>query len=170
MGSGKSTIGPILANAIGFDFVDTDRMVEGRMGKSVQAIFHELGEEHFREIERTVVLELVAKTKLVISLGGGTLADPVNFASIHEAGILIYLKAGPEQLYRRLHQKTDRPVLRSPDGGRLSDADLQGRIEELHRLRAPVYEKADFIIETDDVRVGITVDQIVKKISRYLQS
>ena len=169
MGSGKSTIGPILANTIGYNFVDVDRMIESREGKTVSAIFRESGEPYFRNLERVLLTEISTQPRLVVSLGGGTISNPDIFQLIVTTGILVYLKVTPEQLFKRLHRKTDRPLLSDIGGNRLSDAELRERISSLFAIREPHYAKADIIIPTDDVRVGITVDQIVKKLARLLR-
>jgi shikimate kinase len=169
MGSGKSTIGPILANTIGYDFVDVDRMIEKTVGMSVDQIFQEHGEAHFRTLESALIADLRVKPHLVISLGGGTIADPANFQSISTSGIVVYLKATPEQIFKRLHHKTDRPTLKDITGERLNDEDLRARIKDLYNRREPFYSRADIIIRTDERKVGVTVDQIVKKLSLYIE-
>ncbi|MBI4536115.1 MAG: shikimate kinase [Ignavibacteriae bacterium] len=168
MGSGKSTIGPILANTIGYDFVDVDRTIEQETGMSVNEIFQELGGERFREMERKLVIELSNKSNLVVSLGGGTMVDPENYRAISSSGIIVYLKTNPALLFKRLHRKTDRPVLTKIPGHLLEEEELRARIEELYRTREPIYAKADITIQTDEKRVGITVDEVVKKLSQYL--
>jgi shikimate kinase len=168
MGSGKSTIGPILANTIGYDFVDVDRMIEQRAGKSVNAIFKEDGEQRFRELERALLVDLSAKSHLVISLGGGTIADSANFQMISTSGIVVYLRATPEQIFKRMQRKTDRPILTDVNGDRLGEDELRARIHELYVKREPYYARADITIPTDERKVGITVDFIVKHLSFYI--
>ena len=168
MGSGKSTIGPILANTIGYDFVDVDRTIEKEAGKSVDQIFLEDGEAHFRRLEGALISGLRSRSHLVVSLGGGTIADPDNLRDMKTSGILIYLKATPDQIFKRLHHKNDRPSLKDPHGERLSDEQLRVRIQELYRKREPLYSQADIVIRTDERKVGVTVDQIVKKLSFHL--
>jgi shikimate kinase len=168
MGSGKSTIGPILANTLGFDFVDIDKTIEHQTGKTVREIFKNSGEEYFRSLERALIQELLMKEHMVVSLGGGTIADPVNFPLIRASGILVYLKTAPEQLFRRLHHKSDRPVLVDITGDRLSEEALRLRIQELYAHRERFYDQADIVIPTDEHKVGITVDQIVKRLSGLL--
>jgi shikimate kinase len=169
MGSGKSTIGPILANTIGYDFVDVDRSIESATGKTINRIFREHGEEYFRTLERTLIAQLSVAPHVVVSLGGGTIADRENFRVISSSGILVYLKTTPEQLFRRLHHKSDRPVLRTEEGEQLPEEELRTRILNLYTLREPYYAKADIMIQTDEVKVGKTVDQLVRKLSRYIQ-
>ncbi|MEK9138712.1 MAG: shikimate kinase [Bacteroidota bacterium] len=168
MGSGKSTIGPILANTLGYDFIDIDKAIEKQTGKSVREIFHSHGEGYFRTLERALLQDLRAKDHRVISLGGGTISDPISFPIIRESGILVYLKTAPDQLFKRLHHKTDRPVLMDSSGERLSEEALRTRIEELYARRQQFYEQADIIIPTDEHKLGITVDQIVKRLSEFL--
>ena len=169
MGSGKSTIGPILANTIGYDFVDVDRSIETTVGKTVNRIFRDHGEEYFRILERKLIAQLSTTPHMVISLGGGTIADPENFRLISGTGILVYLKTTPEQLFRRLHHKSDRPVLRTEEGEQLPEEELRTRILDLYNRREPFYAKADIVVQTDEVKVGKTVDQIVRKLSHYIQ-
>jgi shikimate kinase len=165
MGSGKSTIGPILANTIGYDFVDIDKAIERRVGESVREIFRSRGEEYFRALERTLIGEFSGRDHIVISLGGGTISDPISFPLIRASGLLIYLKTTPEQLFARLHHKTDRPVLVDASGDRLSEDALRIRIQELYRQREHFYNQAHITIATDERKVGITVDQIVKQLA-----
>lgn len=169
MGSGKSTIGPILANTIGYEFVDIDRAIEQREGKSINKIFSERGESYFRSLERELIITASARDHVVVSLGGGTIADPENFRLISASGIVVYLKATPEQIFKRLHHKLDRPVLTDNRGERLGDEELRMRIQELFLKREPFYSRADITVETDEKRVGVTVDQIVKKLSRHIR-
>jgi shikimate kinase len=168
MGSGKSTIGPILANTIGYDFVDLDRLIEEREGRSVTRIFHEQGEAHFRSLERMTLGDIIVRTNIVVSLGGGTLVDGGSQQVVLENGILVYLKLTPDQMMRRLQNKTDRPMLLGPDGAQLNPQELRGRVESLFAHRAPLYEMADLTVPTDERRLGVTVDHLVHKLSPYL--
>lgn len=169
MGSGKSTIGPILANTLGYDFVDIDLAIEEREGKSVKEIFRDSGEEYFRHLEREFISELIAKRRLVVSLGGGTIVDPSNFHAISGSGILVYLKTTPEQILKRMRHKLDRPILTDVRGERLSSDELRTRIQELFLKREPFYARADITVSTDDQRVGVTVDRIVRELSLYIE-
>ena len=170
MGSGKTTIGPILANTIGYDFIDVDRAIVLQTGKSVEQIFRDEGEARFRDLEKEMVASMKSKHRLVISLGGGTISDLEALNDIKRSGILIYLKAAPEQIFERLHHKTDRPTLKDAQGDRLADEQLRSRIQELYRMREPLYLQADIVVRTDERRVGLTVDHIVKKLSPILKT
>jgi shikimate kinase len=169
MGSGKSTIGPILANTIGYDFVDLDGMIEQAQGKSVSRIFAERGEAFFRSLERELIGGLSTQSRLVVSLGGGTLVDPVSFRTIVETGILVYIKLNPDVLFKRLQRRSDRPLLMDQHGNRLSGDELRRRIKQLHESREPLYARADVTIDADDRRVGLTVDRVARALSPFLK-
>ncbi len=164
MGSGKSTIGPILANTLGYGFTDVDRVIEEQAGKSVKDIFREDGEKCFRDLERHVIADLSLLDHHVVSLGGGTVVDETNFIIIRNSGILIYLYSTPEHLLLRLQHKTDRPVLATAEGERLTPDQLREKVMNLFAAREPLYSQANLIIHTDEKRVGITVDEIVRKL------
>lgn len=164
MGSGKSTIGPILANTLGYDFADVDRVVEAADGRAVSEIFRVSGEAFFREKELQALLMLSARPNLVVSLGGGTLVQPAAFQLVRSTGILVYLKMSPDEVMRRVQHRTDRPLLLDRSGERLPEDQLRQRIETLYRERSPLYEAADVVVMTDETRVGMTVDRIVKLI------
>lgn len=168
MGSGKSTIGPILANTLGYEFVDVDRMIEEATGLSVTAIFKEKGEAFFRGLEEKLIKELSSRSRVVISLGGGTITEPLVFRTVTSTGIIVYLKATPDELFKRLRNKTDRPVLMDREGNRFGTDDLRERIQDLYVAREPLYEHADITIVTEDQPVGKTVDLIVKKLAQHL--
>jgi shikimate kinase len=169
MGSGKSTIGPILANTIGYDFVDLDRAIEEAEGKSVTRVFQEDGEQHFRGVEQSILEHLATRPQMVVALGGGTLGNPSNVATIASSGILVYIKISTDLLFKRLQRRSDRPLLMGKDGSRLSGAELRERIEQLSRAREPLYSRADITIDADERRVGITVDRVVRVLSPYLR-
>ena len=164
MGSGKSTIGPILANTLGYDFADVDRVVETSEGVAVSEIFREKGEAYFRAKELQALVALSVRPHLVISLGGGTLVQPAAFQLIRSTGILVYLKMSHEEVVRRLHHRTDRPLLLDAEGEKLPEDQFRARIERLYLERSPFYEAADVVVATDETRVGMTVDRIVKLI------
>jgi len=169
MGSGKTTIGPILANSIAYDFVDLDHTIEAAVGKTVREIFREQGEAYFRGLERDLIAGLAVRPRMVVSLGGGSLVDPACLQTVLTSGILVYLRLTPDQLFQRLHRRSDRPLLADAEGNRLTEDELRRRIHELFVAREPVYSRADIIIETDERRVGKTVDQIVRALSPYLE-
>jgi shikimate kinase len=164
MGSGKSTIGPILANTIGYNFTDTDNAVERKAGRRVIDIFTTEGEQAFRDLERSSLREIAATSRCVVSLGGGTIADEENFRLIHESGIIVYLKLSPEEILHRVHHRTDRPLLTGASGERLPIEEIEKRVQHLLARREVFYARADVVIQTDRKRVGTTVDEVVRRL------
>lgn len=169
MGSGKSTIGPILANTLGYEFVDLDALIEAREHEKIGKIFSDKGENYFRTVERAIVIELTRRSRLVVSLGGGTIIHQPTLDEVKQHGILIYLKADAEQIYRRLRPKGDRPLLRTPEGVLMDDEQLKVRVNELLLQRSKYYEQAHIIMPTDDKKIGLTVDTLVHKLRNCLE-
>ena len=101
-GSGKSTIGPLLANSLGYEFIDLDQMIEKQAGKTITLIFAENGEEYFRKLEFHALEGVVEQTNLVISLGGGVLQNDRSYELIKATGTLVYLKSPARTLAKRL--------------------------------------------------------------------
>lgn len=166
MGSGKTTVGPILANTLGFDFVDIDRAIEQRTGRTIVDIFLADGEEEFRVIERSVLEELSERTACVISLGGGTIASEQNFQFIHQRGVIIYLQLSEEEIVKRVRHRPDRPLLHDTEGGLLSGDRLEAKVKALFQAREPFYQMSDLIIPSHERKVGLTVDAIVKALRK----
>ena len=135
MGSGKSTIGPILANTLGWEFYDLDRVIEDKAGTKITEIFSLFGEEHFRNLERETLIEIAQKEKIVVSLGGGTIASNENIEILKRTGLLFYLKLSPKGALMRLRFKKDRPVLLSDLKENFTDEDLLKRITDLYEKR-----------------------------------
>jgi shikimate kinase len=167
MGSGKSTIGPILANTLGYRFIDLDHCIEEQTSRTVAKIFAEQGETAFRVLETSTLRSLVSYPKMVISLGGGTLLTEENRCLVRENGILIYLKTDVEQIVLRMKNKTDRPLLRGPNGEQLPEQELRARIQQLVNEREKYYAMADLIVSTTHRKVGASVDEIVQKIRHH---
>ena len=163
MASGKSTIGPIVANTLGWDFIDLDEEIEKREGRKITNIFSGDGEEYFRQRETEILHEIAAGDKLIISLGGGTLIKAENRDFIKSTGKLMFLKTSSRIAYERLKYKNDRPVLLTT-GEELDEETYINRIESLMRERKDFYSGADYTFNTDDESVGKTVDKITKVI------
>ena len=164
MASGKSTIGPILANTLGWNFFDLDKEVENQEGMKVVEIFDRNGESYFRKVETELLMNLSEKDEAIISLGGGAIASEENFKIIKSSGKIIYLKSSPEMAYKRLRFKRDRPALIFEGEEIPSKEQFLERINKLLDERKKYYEQADFIIDTDNQTVGKTVDIIAKYI------
>lgn len=167
MGSGKSTIGPILANTIGYTFVDLDAEIERRERKLINRIFAEQGEQFFRSLERTLLEEIATSAnKTVISLGGGTITNNETLSYIKSTGVVVYLKVNEDQIYKRLLAKDDRPMLRDVDGNLLTGEPLMAKIRALLDVRAQYYDQADIIMHTDDKKIGKTIDELARHLQR----
>ena len=161
MASGKSTIGPILANTIGWDFLDLDKVIEEKTNKKIVDIFREEGEKFFRELETDTLREITSLNKYVISLGGGTIENEENLKMMKDNGILVYLETSPEAAYKRLRFKRDRPALLFDDHEPTKE-EFINRINIILSRRLKYYNQADVKINTDNKPVGITVDHLVK--------
>ncbi|AOY57026.1 shikimate kinase [Desulfococcus multivorans] len=117
MGTGKSTVGKLLAKALGYRFVDTDELIQVRTGRTIAEIFNEKGEAAFREMEAETARELGRKSGLVISTGGRLMLDPDNAAALGETGRIFCLKATPEEIVARISGDAgaERPLLKGGD-------------------------------------------------------
>ncbi len=117
MGTGKTTVGRILAAELGFDFVDTDAIIEDRHGP-IADIFAQQGEAVFRAIEREVAAELADRSRLVVATGGRMMLDPDNVGSLGRSGRIFCLVAEPDEIHRRVTADAadiERPLLAGPD-------------------------------------------------------
>jgi len=164
MTSGKSTIAPILANVLGFNFFDLDLEIEREEKSTVIEIFEQKGEKYFRELEALTLKNIATKGNVVVALGGGTITNEDNFNFLKNSGRIIYLKIPPEILYKRLKNKINRPLFRDLVLEERPKEDFIKRINEILALRSKYYEKADIIIEPGDQQFGLIVDKIAKKI------
>lgn len=168
MASGKSTVGPILANTLGWNFYDLDGLIEINCGKSIRKIFKEEGEKFFRNLEKETLTEVSKLDKFIIALGGGTIIEQVNLDLIKSSGLLIYLDSSPEETYKRVRFKRDRPAL-------LFDGDFEPTKEEfLEKInlilakRINYYNQSDYKLNTDNLYVGETVEKLVDIIKKEL--
>jgi len=166
MASGKSTIGPILANTLGWDFFDLDKVIEEDAGKSIRKIYELNGESYFRGIETKTLSKLSALENHIVSLGGGTVASEKNLEIIKSSGYLIYLESSPEETYKRLRFKRDRPALLFDGDEEPNKVEFLEKINLLLKKRILYYNKADLKINTDNCRVGKTVDKLASIIKK----
>jgi shikimate kinase len=141
MGTGKSSVGRIVADALHFTYLDTDDVIEARAGVSISEIFDKHGEQVFRDWENRLVEELARRSKTVIATGGGLPANEANFTSLQTHALMICLWASPEKILQRVKTQTHRPLLSSPDP--------LVRIRELLAARSPYYRRADVLVNTD---------------------
>ena len=131
-GTGKTTVGKLLANRIGFLCVDTDEAIEQRSGRSVAELFEQRGEAEFRDIESEVIAELTAKTGRVLSLGGGAVSREANRERIHACGPVVWLRANVATIAERMGldptTASRRPNLTSAGGIAEIEDVLRGRL------------------------------------------
>ena len=140
MGTGKSSVGRLVAARLGYDFVDSDEWIEKRVGKSITRIFAEDGEPAFREIERQLVAEMTGWRQKIISTGGGLAANDANIATLKQHALIVCLWATPEAIWKRVCHQTHRPLLQGPDP--------LGKIRSLLEQRTPFYRQADVLVHT----------------------
>jgi shikimate kinase len=139
-GSGKSTVGRQLARHLGLEFVDSDAAVEQRLGMPIRDWFALHGEESFRDVEQAVIEDLTQRPGMALATGGGAVLRPSNRHALHARCHVFYLRASPEELFRRLRHDHVRPLLQVPDPMK--------RLRELYRDRDPLYRRtAHFVVE-----------------------
>ena len=143
-GSGKSTVGPLLAEKLGAAFIDLDQEIERRQRMSVSEIFASRGEEEFRAMERALTQELATRPPMVISPGGGWIADPENVALLRPPARIIHLAVSVPTALSRLGGEIERrPLLAGPAA--------KERIRALAAARLPLYSRADSEINTENL-------------------
>lgn len=150
-------MGRHLARRLRIPFVDSDHVIEQRIGCSVRAYFEREGESSFRDIEEDVIDELSRGGSQVLSTGGGAVLRPANRQHLRDRGSVVYLNSTPEELYRRLRHDTNRPLLQV--------ADPLARLRDLYAQRDPLYrETAHFVLETGRPSVSTLVNMIVMQL------
>ena len=161
MGTGKTSLGKVLASKLGRPFVDIDRKIEVEQKLSIPKIFEQFGEEHFRELERIAVRELSERRGLVIATGGGTVKDAENLRLLKNSGVVICLTCSPEEIFARTQRRGERPVL---DGGGSE------RLETIKRLlaeRKQFYDRADYQVDTTNWSPLQIIDDICKHLRQF---
>ena len=161
MGVGKSSVGRRLANALDLPFKDADVEIEAAAGRSIPDIFAEMGEPAFREGERRVITRLLENPPHVLATGGGAFMNDETRALIKERSISVWLKADLDVLVRRVSRKDSRPLL--------SGKDPLAVLTELAEKRYPVYAQADIMVETGDTAHHVTVDQVIRALTAFLE-
>lgn len=156
MGSGKTTVGRILAKRLGLSFIDTDREVEERTGVSIPTIFEIEGEDGFRRRESQVVEDCSKMTNTIVATGGGVVLRPENRAYLGRSGLVVYLNVLPRILYERTRADKNRPLLRVDDP--------LAKLQQLFAARDPLYrEVADLVIDGSRVNAQGTVQLLMKE-------
>jgi shikimate kinase len=172
MATGKSSVGPLVARRLGWQFVDVDSAIIARAGKPIAQIFNDDGEAHFRRLEREAVAHLTSGRRRcpqchgphpeVISTGGGVLIDESNCAALKRVGVVVCLTASPEVIAERVERsKTKRPKL--IEGGKPT----LDRIKELMDERADAYARADIQIDTAHITVNKLADRVISAFGEH---
>ncbi|HEY6527805.1 MAG TPA: shikimate kinase [Cellvibrionaceae bacterium] len=157
MGVGKSTVGRLLSARLGFQFLDTDALIEERCGANIPWIFDVEGEAGFRLRESQALIELQERKSAVIATGGGIVVTPQNIPLLKALGTVFFLTASVDQLVARTSRDKKRPLLQVDNPRK--------RIEELITLRDPLYRSvADYVITTDIKGTKGVVGQIMELI------
>lgn len=153
MGTGKTTIGKILAKRLGFKFIDVDEIIKERAGKSISKIFKEDGEKKFRLIEKKVIRDVSKLKNTVISTGGGVVLLKENVNNLRKNGVLITLMSSSQVILKRVSKNKKRPLLNYSNKLRM--------IKKLLDFRFSYYvNNVDYIIDTSN----LNPNKIVRKI------
>ena len=156
-GSGKTTIGKLLARRLNYGFVDMDSLIEELEGVSIRDIFALKGESYFRELETRVINTLSGAENKILSTGGGTFENEENRAMLKTLGKVIYLYSAPEVLYERLKGDTYRPLLQVDNP--------QEEIKKLFDSRESNYRLADCVIDSSNLDTYNVVDEIIRVVN-----
>lgn len=152
-GSGKTTVGDLLAKKLGRNFLDFDHEITRRESATVAEIFATKGEHHFRTMERELTAELRGFGNMVLSPGGGWVADPDNLATLRPPAVLVYLKTTPATAIKRMGSKAaGRPLLMRPNP--------VGELERMLAARKAAYETADFVVDVERLDPQRVTDKI----------
>jgi shikimate kinase len=151
MGTGKSTVGKLLAERVGWQFSDTDEVIVSRAEMPISEIFSNHGEAYFRSLESNVLREILNVGNQVLATGGGAVLAEENRICMLQNGFVVALKADPEVIIRRVSMDQSRPLLQG---------NLQERVHSLLEQRKHAYHFAHAMINTSN----LTTEQIVKQI------
>lgn len=161
MGAGKSAVGKQLARLLSYPFHDSDHEIEQRTGADIALIFEREGEAGFRRRERAVLAELTSREQIVLATGGGAILDADNRRDLSERGCVVYLETSVAQQAERTARTRHRPLLQG--------SDPVERLEQLMRVRAPLYQQtADITIVTNQSRVRKVAESILQQYRAHL--
>lgn len=162
MGSGKTSVGVHLAERLSYQFRDTDQMIEKRVGDTINGIFRTHGEEYFRNLETSLLKELVTELhQTVLSTGGGMPLREQNIKLLKELGYVVFLKASKETTLTRLRGDTTRPLLQGDN--------LEQKIDRMLTIRTPIYEKAAHkIVVTDGKSIKEIAEMVMENYLRQI--
>ncbi|OGR94567.1 MAG: hypothetical protein A2902_05465 [Elusimicrobia bacterium RIFCSPLOWO2_01_FULL_64_13] len=160
MGSGKTTVGKVLARKLGWRFVDTDRVIEKKEGRSIAAIFATRGEKFFRTAETRAIRAAVRSDRRVISVGGGAPCRKASRDAFAKKGFVVWLDASPDKILARLRREPDglRPLLSGP-------ALSLRAVSDLLKKRRPHYRQAQLRVAVDRLTPSGAARRILRSIS-----
>src|SRR5262245_44594001 len=153
MGTGKSSVGQLMAGFLHYAFLDTDELIVARAGRPITEIFVQEGEPAFREMEQRVVKELAQRKRTIISTGGGLPMGEGNLASLKTHALVVCLWASPDKIWERIKGQSHRPLL--------NDADPLAKIRSLLAAREPYYRQADVLVNTEMRSVKEVAQQVI---------
>jgi shikimate kinase len=160
MGAGKSTVGPILAARLGYDWVDTDEVIQERAGAPVTAIFRERGEAGFRALEAAVLADLASRTGIVVATGGGAAAQDRNRDFFTRGARVFHLRVSLSSVRQRTGADSGRPLL----------SRSESEVQQLYDERARIYESLGTAVETDDRSPEAVAQQIISLLASPMAS
>ena len=159
MGAGKTTVGKILADRIGIQFVDADQEIERAAGCTITDIFEKYGEAEFRKGEERVISRILSGQPCVLATGGGAFMSQATRLLIKKTATSVWLRVSFEVLAKRLEKRSGRPLLQT--------VDPQQTLRALINKRYPIYNDADLIVDAKDDAVDITVSKVVECLGDY---
>jgi shikimate kinase len=160
MGSGKSTIGKILAKKLNMKFIDIDEEIERIEGMKISQIFEKKGEKYFRDLEKKLITEFIKRKGYVVSTGGGLGADINNMENMKKNGVVVWLDVPLDIILKRTKKdKTERPLLNQP----------VEKIKELYENRKKIYKMADIHIKAKDKSPDEISQEIIKQWKSILE-
>lgn len=160
MGSGKSTVGEILAKKLHLDFIDLDEIIAQGEGKSIVEIFEQKGEGYFRKLEHLYLKSILSQSYIVLATGGGAPTFDNNMMLLKEKSKTVFLHTSVETLVNRLAEGAlKRPLLKG-----LTEEEQQAKLSELLEARLPVYQQANIRIDTNDKTPEEIVSEIVLRL------
>jgi len=159
MGAGKTTVGKILADRIGIQFVDADQEIERAAGCTITDIFEKYGEAEFRKGEERVISRILSGQPCVLATGGGAFMSQATRLLIKKTATSVWLRVSFEVLAKRLEKRSGRPLLQT--------VDPQQTLRALINKRYPIYNDADLIVDAKDDAVDITVSKVAECLGDY---
>lgn len=162
MGTGKSTIGRLVAAELQRDFVDMDAVIEQREGRTINRIMGDSGEAYFRQLEANLCRELAAQSGLVIATGGGALVSEKNLRVMERSGLVVCLDCAPAILWKRIGRSENRPMLAARDQGRFA------RMMALLEKRAPAYARIKYHLDVTHLSSKDAAKQICESVNQQV--